>query len=132
MNAINLDPSLQILNRDTVTPYLGRPWKNETLYHRLISIYRSEAASILENMNDSVKTRDIKSLHSLAHKLKGNSGVIGAERVQWLSDAVFQASGRGTAIKPQLILDMESELSIFLLEVDAFLDEKSTSSPEEN
>ena len=60
--------TLQILNRDIATLYLNRPWQNETLYHRLIFLYRIEAASILENMKESVTAQDTEKLQDQAQK----------------------------------------------------------------
>ncbi len=120
---INTPPN--ILNRKTTHQFVKRPWKDQTLYHRLVFLFQKEIASELEKMKHCAQNQDMGNMHDHAHKLMGNCAVVGAERVWSLVACVCRKSGSGNAINMDAILEIEKELTIFLHEADLYLQEFS-------
>lgn len=125
MKSTRPDRSPKILNREVTTQFIKRPWENQTLYHRLVSIFQMDSGSLLDNLNQCVGTQNMEELHDFAHKLMGNCAVIGAERVAALARSVCNDSGSGKVISENSIKEIEDEVSIFLNEVELYLDELS-------
>lgn len=123
MKSTELKTPPKILNQVITRQFVKRPWKNQTLYHRLVFLFKKEAASLLEKMKNCVHDQDMDNLHNHAHKLMGNCAVIGADRVWELVTSVSRKSGSGKEIDSEAISEIEKELTIFLHEVDLYLDE---------
>ena len=125
MKSAGIETPPNILNRKTTREFVKRLWKDQTLYHRLVFLFKEESATLLEKMKHCAQNRDMGDMHDHAHKLMGNCAVVGAERAWTLVAAVCSKSGSDNLINMDAILEFEKELTIFLHEADSYLEEFS-------
>ncbi len=123
MKADGIKTPPKILNRSITSQFVERPWQDQTLYHRLIFLFQKESLSLLEQLKNCAHNQDMDNMHDHAHKLMGNCAVVGAERTWTLVASVCRKSGAGEVITPNAISEIEKELTIFLHEVELYLEE---------
>ena len=125
MKSAGIETTPNILNRKTTHEFVKRRWKDQTLYHRLVFLFKGESATLLEKMKHCAQNRDMGDMHDHAHKLMGNCAVVGAERAWTLVAAACRKSSSGNLINGEAILEIDKEVNIFLHEADLYLEEFS-------
>ena len=83
-------PDGELLNHDAL---VARCMGNHALVQRLLARYADTGHEDCEAMDAALRARDITALAAVAHRLKGSSGIIGADRISQLSSTIEKQSG---------------------------------------
>jgi CheY-like chemotaxis protein len=82
------------------------------LVDELLTMFRSQAPGLLESLREAVQHEDAMGLRAVAHKLKGNAGLIGASEVTRLCSLLEQiGSSQTTGGAAELVDALEAALS---------------------
>jgi two-component system, sensor histidine kinase and response regulator len=86
------------------------------LLNELLTMFRSQAPALLESLRQAVQQQDPVALRAVAHKLKGNAGVIGAAEVTQLCSRLEQIGSSDSTSNAAELVDA---LTVALGRVDA-------------
>jgi len=121
MNSKLVNESLPVLNSTDIAQYLARPWKDKTMYHRLIALFEAETPGSILVMRKCIEDGDMMALSNHAHKLKGSSGVVGASKVADLATKLGLAADNDNEQVNPLLTELDMEIDVFENEAETFL-----------
>jgi HPt (histidine-containing phosphotransfer) domain-containing protein len=111
-----------VIDRSVIEPLMGIPGDSEPeVLVELIDIYRRDSLGLADQVAQAVERADGEALRQVAHKLKGNSRVLGAWRVQDVCQALeaHTQDGVATPVLSELVQRLHEELSLALEELGA-------------
>jgi CheY-like chemotaxis protein len=101
--------------------------RDETLHNSLIINFYMHNKNKIEEINDAIKTGNIKLAHRHAHTLKSNAGQIDKIILQDVAGSIENALKDGSnKVVPQQMKKLEMELDAVLLEIAPLVEELSS------
>jgi len=83
------EPEIELINYEKGINMLGG---NEEMYRQVIHLFLEENSDMVDQINEATENNDFDRIRSLAHKVKGSSGSIGAESVRQLANDLQKAA----------------------------------------
>jgi len=109
----------QLIDFDMGLKLLGG---NESLYKEVLKVFIEESVQLLQVLEKDIGDKHLTNIKELAHKIKGNSGNVGAEHVRHIASELQMAAQEGRDDTLDLAKHMGKDLRALLEQIKVYID----------